>query len=64
MAELVSTVLELDDSDDPPDDPDDPDEALEEADAEALAFVGGEAVLDEFPAEATSVPEPFSLAAV
>jgi hypothetical protein len=28
-----------------------------------LAFVDDEAVLDDVPAEATSVPEPFSLAA-
>jgi hypothetical protein len=43
--------------------PDDPDEPPEEPDDAVLAFVDNSAALDEFPAEATSVPEPFSLAA-
>jgi hypothetical protein len=58
--ELVPFAL---DPDEPPDDPDNPDEAPEEPDAAVLALVDDAAALDEFPAEATSVPEPFSLAA-
>jgi hypothetical protein len=43
--------------------PDDPGEPPEEANAAPLAFVGAAAVLVEFPAETTSVPEPLSLPA-
>jgi hypothetical protein len=51
-------VLEPDDPDESPDEPADPDEPPD-VPAAALAFVADAAVLDEFPVDATSVPEPY-----